>query len=153
MKQHGRLLFLLLVVLVGCSKTSPIVVLDGWWDVDYAKNVCVSANKWHKENAALISRISCDKINSCRELMPIVEACALGVVEDVRGFENNLATQFAADSECSAVQYVYFSGPTDTSKVLSDAMKKQHYFLMLDYKPGAKKQQWSMKGSDRSTLT
>ena len=153
MKQHWILSFLLIVVLVGCSKPTPVVVLDGWWNVDYAKNACESANKWHQENAALISQVGCDQVASCRELMPIVEACALGVVEDVRRFENDLTTEFAANAECRSVQFVYFSGPDNTSKMVSDAMKKQHYLLMLYYKPGARKQQWSMKRSDQSDLT
>jgi hypothetical protein len=153
MKQHGILSLLLIVVLVGCGKPTPVVVLNGWWNVDYAKNGCESANKWHQENAALISQVGCDQVASCRELMPIVEACALGVVEDVRRFENDLTTEFAANAECRSVQFVYFSGPDNTNKMVSDAMKKQHYLLMLYYKPGARKQQWSMKRSDQSDLT
>ena len=153
MTQRGILSFLLIVVLAGCSKPTPAVVLDGRWDVDYVKKVCVNVNKWHQENAALISQVGCARVTSCRELMSIVGACAFGAVEDMRWFETDLATQFAANAECRSVQFVYFSGPDDTSKAVSDAMKKEHYFLRLDYRPAARKQPWSMKRSDRSALT
>ena len=153
MKQHGILSFLL-VVLVGCSKPAPVVVLDGWWSADFAKETCLRANEWHRENAALISKVGCDKITSCREMMPVVEACVLDPVQDVRRFENDLATEFASNAECRSVQFVHFSDPNESRKVASDAMQKQHYSLSLDFSPGARRQQWKMLSSpNRSAFT
>lgn len=152
-------IFCFLVILsIGCSKLPPskpppIVVLNGWWNIDYAKTACERANKWHQETAELIQKIGCANVTSCQELMPIIEACANGVVEEVRNFETNLATEFAVNTGCLSVQFVYFSGPDNKSKEVSDAMGKEHYLLMFDYKPGASKQHWTLQSSDNSSFT
>lgn len=154
MKQLRTLLFLVVVVLIGCDKPKPVIVLDGWWNADYSKNICVRANAWHEESATLISRVGCDKVTSCLEMMPIVEACVLDPVQDVRKFEDKLATEFAANPECSSVQFVHFKSSDDKNKAASDAFQKQHWFLGLDYRPGAGKQQWWMERSpDHSAHT
>jgi hypothetical protein len=144
MKQAWTLPLLLIVALVGCNKPKPVVVLDGWWNADYAKEACRHANEWHRENAALISEVGCDKAASCREMMPVVEACVLDPVQGVRIFEDELETAFASDSKCGSVQLVRFRNPDEKSKVASDVLQKQHWMLMLDYTPGARKQQWRM---------
>lgn len=147
MKQRGLLSFLLIVVLVGCDKPKPVVVLDGWWDVDYAKQWCSQANHWHQENAALVAQVGCDKVTSCPEMMTIADACTPDPIQEVRKFENDLATEFASSEECRFVQFVYFSDPKGSSKAASDAMQKLHYSLSLDFIPGARKQQWKMLSS------
>ncbi len=121
-----------------------MIVLDGWWDVDFAKGTCESAKRGLKEDAALISQIGCDRVTSCQELMRIVEACTPDPVQDVRRFENELATQFAGSTECNSVQFVYFDGPGKSSKTASDAMGKPNYNLSLNYQPGASRQEWEM---------
>ena len=150
MKQHRILTALLVVIFAACGKPSPVVVLDGWWNTDFAKEACRSANVWHRENAALISQVGCDKVTACPETMPVVEACVLDPVQDVRTFENDLATEFASNAECRSVQFVYFSDPKSSSKASSDAMAKPHYSLSLDFTPGARRQQWKMISSPKS---
>jgi hypothetical protein len=154
MKQLRTLSFLVVVVLVGCDKPQPVIVLDGWWNADYAKDICERAQAWHRENAALISQFGCDKVTSCPEMMPRVEACVHDPVQEVRTFEDKLATEFAANPDCSSVQFVHFESPGDKSKSASDALQKQHWFVGLDYIPGAWRQQWWMERSpDHSAHT
>jgi hypothetical protein len=146
MKQAWTLSLLLIVALVGCNKPKPVVVLDGWWNADYAKETCRHANEWYRENTKFISEVGCDKTTSCREMMPIVEACALDPVQDVRIFEEKLATAFASNPECESVQVVLFKNPYEGSKVASDALHEKHNWVLgLDYNPGARKQKWWME--------
>ena len=77
----------------------------------------------------------------------------LDPVQDVRRFENDLATEFASNAECRSVQFVHFSDPKENSKVASNAMQKQHYNLSLDFSPGARKQQWKMLSSSNGAFT
>jgi hypothetical protein len=60
MKRLAVLFLVLMGVLVSCSKPKPTVVLDGWWNVDYAKGVCSNAKKWMKENLVLINQLGCE---------------------------------------------------------------------------------------------
>jgi len=136
--------FFLLVLTAGCTKPPPVVVLDGWWNADFAKETCRSAKVWHNENARLISRVGCDRVTSCREMMVIVEACVLDPVQDVRRFENDLATEFAASAECDAVKFIRYEGPHASGKTADDAVSQKNYSLSLDYVPGSPSQQWKM---------
>jgi hypothetical protein len=126
------------------SKPKPFVVLDGWWNADFAKETCARANNWRGENAALISQVGCDKVTSCREMAVIVEACMHDPVQQVREFEAELTTQFAADAECSSVQLVYFKSPDEKNKAVLDTSLKERWNLGLNFSPGSRKQQWSI---------
>jgi hypothetical protein len=70
-----------------------------------------------------IGRRLCE-VNSCPELLPVVEASRLDPVQDMRRFEDELATQFAGSTECNSVQFVYYAGPGESSKTAIDAMRK-----------------------------
>jgi hypothetical protein len=154
MRYPATLSLTLCLVLVGCNKpTGPVVVLDGWWTADYAKEVCRSAGAWYKDNVAYISQFGCERITACPEMMITVKACASDPVQDARRFENDLVTQFAANAECSAVQFVNFRNPDENDPAVSNAMKGPYWFLILDYKPGAPKQQWTMQRNPGFTST
>ena len=100
----------------------PIVVMDGWWNADYAKNACANLGA------------------SCPTIDP---------VRDVRDFEDRVATEFASSGECKPVHYVQFrrydNAPDDPRA--GDAMAKPHWSLMIDYAPAATAQHWSLVGS------
>ena len=147
MKRLLTLLILLAVALVGCVKPRPVVVLDGWWNADFAKVTCESARAWHRENAALILQVGCDNVTACRKMMPRLEACVLDPVQDVRMFEDQLATEFAANPDCTEIQFIHFKDPDAANKAALDALQTQHWFLGIDYVPGSRKQQWWMERS------
>jgi hypothetical protein len=86
-------------------------VIDGWWNADYAKEVCRGVGIWWKENKALIIQIGCEKVNSCPEIMPQVEACVLDPVRAVRDFELKLTTQLATDPQCAGIRVISFTSP------------------------------------------
>ena len=63
LKHFAILLVGLLVTLSSCKKAEvPTLVIDGWWDVDYAKNGCESAFKQLKEDKTLIDNVGCNKV-------------------------------------------------------------------------------------------
>ena len=120
------LLFSLLpiVAALGCSKPEPaLVVLDSWWNIDYAKQAC----SWPGATA------------------PAPETCIL----ELREFERELATQFAADPTCHALRFVVYDGPNMSTPEANKAASGTHWSLSLNYTPAASKQQWQMVGSPK----
>lgn len=85
----NRALALLLSVLfalsIGCTKQRPIVLIDDWWNVDYAKNACSS-------------RASSNN------------PCGADPTAEVKDFEARLETAFAADPSCNGVVLQKLSG-------------------------------------------
>jgi hypothetical protein len=131
------------------SGAEPVVVLDDWWNVGYAKNSCVSAIQWQKENSALVAQFGCDAVTSCPEMTPVAEACGADPVGNLYNFDDELVTQFAANSHCNGVQLVKFAGPDINGKNPpgANAILDQHWSLSLDYQPGARRQSWEMSES------
>jgi hypothetical protein len=116
---HCRLtLFVLGIALFqfGCTKRESIVVVDDWWNVDYAKGGCEM--RAHSGNP-----------------------CFGDPVAEVRDFEARLGTSFAADPSCRGVVLATFNGPVGQS---SSAASKAGWQLMLDFALGEGSQYWSM---------
>jgi hypothetical protein len=144
----------LLAALAGCSKPEPVIVLDGAWDVESARNACAGASDWFQENSALIARFGCERFISCQPMTVIVNACRRDPDQQVQEFEAELAAEFAAAAECASVHLVNLASPNERNMTASDAMKRQHWNLGLDFSPGAPKQQWTMTNSgDQSSFT
>jgi hypothetical protein len=112
---------LLTIAIVGCSKSSPVIVLDSWWNIDYAKQWCNGRSP-----------------------------CFPDPVQGVRDFETELATQFAAQAACKSVRFVRFNGPEKADKAAVDAIAKDHWNLSINFTPDQSKQQWQMLGSTNS---
>jgi hypothetical protein len=74
-----------LLCLFGCTKTKPIVVVDDWWNVDFAKNGCE------------------------------LRGCIGDPVAEVRDFEARLSTSFATDESCHSAVLASFFGPAGQS--------------------------------------
>ena len=134
----------LLSIVIGCDKPNPVVVLDDWWDVDYAKNVCAAAISWNQENAKLVADAGCDSVTACPEMTPRVEACKVDPVGNLNAFEMELETQFAANPLCKGIQFARFAGPGENNSTVSQATQNEHWFLSLNYVPGAHRQPWAM---------
>jgi hypothetical protein len=93
----------------GCkSSPSKIVVLDSWWDVDYAKSMCQLAQQ----------------ING-------------GCYEDGRPqvleFESNLATEFATEEVCKSLRLATFSGPKSANEAYKEIISRNapYWWLMI----------------------
>lgn len=107
------------------------IVLDSWWNVDYAKQNC----RWPGT------------------ITP-PEACERNMVTGVRDFEDRLATYMATDPQCKGVRLVRYGGPSsdNANEVLSQ--KSGFWSLSLNYQPGAIRQAWAMiKEMQPSTYT
>jgi hypothetical protein len=116
--------------LIGCSKPAPpTVILDGWWNVDYAKTSCDYAKRLG------------------------FGECAVDPTMELRAFEHKITTEFAADSRCNGIRLAYFSGSDSggRNKALSDAISGEHWMLMLDYDPDKQEQRWSMDYSGKTS--
>jgi hypothetical protein len=94
----------------GCTKKEPTVVIDDWWNVDFAKNGCDmrARNGDHP--------------------------CIGDPTAEVRDFEAQLRTAFASDGSCHGVGLADFQGPNQAaSKAASKAnTSKADWQLMLD---------------------
>ncbi|MGA7675634.1 MAG: hypothetical protein WCA78_11415 [Rhizomicrobium sp.] len=152
MKRLAALSLSLMVVLVSCNKPKPTVVLDGWWNVDYAKGNCSNAKKWMKENSALINQLGCEMVTSCPEMTKVHEACVVDDSGGISDFQVELASQFASAKECSDVQFVQFNNPTEKNKKASNSMAGTHWSLMIDFVPGSQEQPWSLVGPSSQVL-
>jgi hypothetical protein len=106
----------ILALPTGCTEKEPTVVIDDWWNVDFAKNGC---------------ELRASTGNPC-----IGDPAA-----DVREFESQLSTFFASDPSCRGVVFVSFSGPKSTTPRVASGAEWQ---LMLDFVMGESSQSWSM---------
>jgi hypothetical protein len=140
-----RIVICMIVVLLlcGCSKSSNTVVLDSWWNTDYARNTCESVATWYKQNQPLVSQVGCSNVTSCQEQMPAVEACRFDPTGGVATFENVVATEFATNPLCHGVNFVKFSGPEHRRNTDSQFTAKS-WSLSLNFRPGTKAQSWAL---------
>jgi hypothetical protein len=112
------LIVAILSLAVGCTRKEPVVVVDDWWNVDYAKNGCAT--------------------RAVTE-----EPCVGDPATEVRSFEVQLGTVFASDPSCHGVVLANYKGPDSTpSKSASTA----DWQLMFDFISGEVSQNWSMVG-------
>ncbi len=141
---YGAVFLAIAFTLGGCSKAPPTVVLDGWWNTDYARSACDSASAWYKQNVALINQVGCGSVTSCKEMMPRVDACRFDGTGGAGDFETALATEFAGNPSCSGVSVTRFAGPGKVSKAAYAASQRDHWSLQLDFVPGSKVQSWDL---------
>lgn len=135
------------------AEPEQVVVLDSWFNVDHAKAWCRQATTWYKSDRGLIAQLGCEAVTSCPELMPVVQACQLNdAAVEVHDFEDRMMTYFASDPRCAPIHVVRYAGPnSDNSGYKKFA--EAHWTLFLDYRPGARKQNWDLqKGLTNSSM-
>jgi hypothetical protein len=100
------------------QSNEPVVVLDSWWSVAYAKNICSRTN-----------------------------ACSVDPAVEAMNFEDRLATQLAANRQCSGVFIAKYRGRNfDYDKTIMDTLQKRpHWTLIIDYIPGQVTQLWWLR--------
>ena len=119
-----RLLALTVLLLAGCHKPQPTIVIDGWWDVDFAREHCAWVKQWQRENASAILSRGCPNVPSCPELSPSIDACGVDPTQQVHDFEDALATNFASDTKCAGIQIIQFKGPKQTPAPGAEIIKR-----------------------------
>jgi len=100
-----------------------IVILDSWWNVDYARSACT----W----------------------MLAIQACkGRDPVSEVRDFEDRTLTHLAANPQCKGVHVVRYAGPGTESTTFVTLMKSSgwpaRWILFFDFRPGDSLQPWQL---------
>jgi hypothetical protein len=153
---------LAVMTLTACYDSSPTtIVIDHWWNADYAKGACETSKKWLAENRSLINQIGCDTVTSCSEMMPQATACTVTTDPeiDVRLFENELTSHFSINPACRGVQVIRYEGPKKTSAKTEAALANvyrgsRYWSLAIDFVPGKDKQSWGItRGEDLVAIT
>ena len=117
-------LLLLALVLGGCSKSQPpqpVVVLDSWWNVDYAKNWCNDSNP-----------------------------CTSDPVVGVNEFERDLITQFASQEACHSVKVLQLIDPKSADSKVAEALSNEHWNLSINFTVDKPSQEWQMVNLKKS---
>ncbi|MGH7064933.1 MAG: hypothetical protein ACREET_12720 [Stellaceae bacterium] len=114
-----------LLALTVSAHAGPLLVIDRWWGVDYAKGDCSREGK----NEAI-----CDKERT----------------ESYNVFELELKTQFAASARCAGIAVSSFGYPQNPKEPPPD-MSRPYWSFSISYKGNESAQLWQMlspKGSD-----
>ena len=156
MKQLGLTLFIFFVIsciLTSCKNSEEkILVIDGWWDIDFAKNTCADANRILNEDKEIIKQSGCENVTACPELTKRSEACLLDNTGGIRDFESNLMTELASNPNCKSVHVIYFVGPAaGDNKEYDKVLDEFHYQLSLNFIPSEPSQEWQMTSSPKLT--
>ena len=133
-------------LLTSCKNSEEkTVVIDGWWDVDFAKGTCDAAQKELDNDKK-------KKYESFPKTTQIADACLLDNTGGVRDFENSLMTEFASNPNCKSVHVIYFVGPdAGDNKGYDKVLDEFHYQLSLGFIPGELSQEWQMTSSPKLT--
>jgi hypothetical protein len=110
-------LLLLAFLMFGCGiKTQPEIIIDGWWDIDYAKNFCQQSDGRCDGNMLAAT------------------------------IRNNFVTAFQTALPCKdVILYSGFEDPKHTDKATSKHLHDAQYTLFLEpLSPDGEAFQWSM---------
>ena len=116
----------------GCQPgdKSKHVVIDDWWSVDYATAYAIGAcsNQFSKEACASSSRM------------------------EVRDFEAEIVSAFAADSHCHGIKVATYQGPNQKNPPpIKDT--SGYWTLLVDFtNPEQPMQKWSLIGKKPNAL-
>jgi hypothetical protein len=113
---------MLTAALAACSPSSQTLVIDGWWDVDYAKNGCLLAQ-------------------------PRMPLCESEREQSVRAFESELLTQFAATADCAGLRVVQTAPKTG-----DPPLPKEHWIILLNYGGEETAQQWMLTATNNNNM-
>jgi hypothetical protein len=97
----------------GCRKRQPVIVLDDWWNFDFARNAC----QYHQDN-------------------PWCFQPTARVLE----YENRLEGAFAAETACHGLRLLHFAGPRGSSEAANIMARPAgtDWQLMVDLGPDDK---------------
>jgi hypothetical protein len=116
------------LALTGCNRFSapdqPTVIIDGWWDVDYAKAECRDSG----------------------------DVCEATNAQAARDFDTELFTQFASLPDCHGVNVLHFKSPKDTSPAMGAATdNKKSWMISVSLQLDNTEQPWSMTTREMSS--
>jgi len=122
--------FALLAITIPAQADGPVLVIDRWWGVDYAKNICqIPAFKPAGKSEAMCIQETTDNYNV---------------------FELELKTQFAASAECAGITVSSFGYPQNPKDSPPDT-SRPYWSFSINYNSDQPAQFWQMlppKGND-----
>ena len=126
------------------------VVIDGWWSADYAGKACEQAKSFMNDDTmSRIRNFGCGAVDGCPEGMAQLAACTSG--HDAKTlahqFEDRLVRQFASSPACKGAAFARYDGPDAKPPSADDEalMRRPHWELGIDFRPGASTQSWSLQ--------
>ena len=143
------------VLLIACGffalqaqpvRSSALLILDSWWNADYARLNCENAKQWSRDNATIISQLGCNNVTSCVEMRALQESCEPNSQDGLTSFENRLVTELASNQDCSGIDVGVYHGPEQTQS--NDWTQKVHWSLSINFFGGKVQQHWQMILSD-----
>src|SRR5689334_22533429 len=108
--------FALLTVYAGTSRAdapAPLIVIDRWWGVDYAKEGC--------------------EIPAFQNPRESEDVCKQEMTESYNVFELELKTQFAALAECAGITVSSFDYPQNPKEPPPD-VARPYWSFSINYK-------------------
>jgi hypothetical protein len=123
--------FALLAFSAPAHADGPLLVIDRWWGVDYAKQHChIPILQRPGENPEICDQESAQGYNI---------------------FELELKTQFAASAECAGITVSSFGYPQNPEEPPPDIARLSHWSFSINYAADKPAQLWQMlppQGSD-----
>jgi hypothetical protein len=122
--------FALLAITIPAHADGPLLVIDRWWGVDYAKNIC--------------------QIPAFKPAGKSEATCNQETTESYNVFELELKTQLAASAECAGITVASFGYPQNPKEPPPDT-SRPYWSFSINYKGDEPAQLWQMlppKGSD-----
>lgn len=135
------------------GEPGPVLVVDGQWNLAYARSACQSAAIWYKSVGQMAERLGCENFAACPKMLAAAKACrARGAVAALRDFEQQLTGSFATDPGCQGIAVVRYSGPGDAAyeKLTRFREAADFWTLSVDFSPGATTQSWRLHQRSRT---
>ncbi len=133
-----------MIALISCGEPEPIIVVDGWWNVDFARNACKTAANELKDKADEINLFGCKESTNCPANRAVIEACQPDPGKDVAQFQTAMMNALKSDPRCNGIRILYYDHPKTVNKEVVYAMDRKYNALLLNFVPGREKQSWSL---------
>jgi len=127
---------LLVIAYISSSRSdapAPVVIIDRWWGVDYAKVDC---------------RIPAYEPPGGE---PAEEACEQSKTASYNDFESEFKTDFASNTDCAGITLLSFGYPQDPNSQPPDT-SKPYWGFSINYTDGQRRQFWQMLPPEGSKL-
>jgi hypothetical protein len=114
---------------------STVVILDGWWLTDYAKNACDYAERYAR---AFPTGGDYTVTDACRLHDPQGQVSEFGM---------SIRSEFVSSPACAGLTFGWFVSPNDTNPQIAAAMRA-HWVLIVSFMPGLAKHDWTLSRPD-----
>ena len=110
------------------ANKEPVVVIDDWWEKDFAKAGCDQQEAFAKEKN------------------PYAKPCLIDPQTEVQNFNLQLDALFSSNSLCKGIAFIH-CGPDQTGNWKKTCANGHQWSLIIDYVVGDVSQSWGLVGS------